>query len=41
MMKIGLIKKTDKKRPGGAVIYRVNDPKVIYAISNKIEILHR
>lgn len=38
MLKIGLVKKTEKKRPGGAVIYKVNDPKVTYAIMNGIDI---
>ena len=28
MMNIGLVKKTDRKRVGGAVIYQINDPKV-------------
>lgn len=40
MMSIGLVTKTDLKRPGGAIIYKINDPKVQYAIHNKIEILH-
>lgn len=40
MMNIGLVKKTDKKRPGGAVIYQISDPKVSYAISHKIDIRH-
>lgn len=40
MQTIGLIEKTDKKRPGGAVIYRIIDPKVRYAIYNEIEIVH-
>ena len=39
MMNIGLVKKTGKKRHGGAVIYQVSDPKVIYAIMNEIDIL--
>ena len=38
MVKIGLVKKTERKRSGGAVIYKVNDPKVTYAIMNKIDI---
>lgn len=38
MMTIGLVSKTSKKRSGGAVIYRINDPKVVYAIMNNIEI---
>lgn len=38
MMNIGLVKKTGKKRPGGAVIYQIRDPKVTYAIMNDIEI---
>ena len=40
MISIGLVSKTDIKRPGGAVVYRINDPKVRYAIYNKIEIQH-
>ena len=40
MMNIGLVRKTDQKRPGGAVIYKINDPKVTYAIFNDIEISH-
>lgn len=40
MMNIGLVKKTDRKRPGGAVIYQISDPKVSYAIFRKIEIHH-
>ena len=39
MMNIGLVKKTGKKRHGGAVIYQVSDPKVLYAIMNEIDIL--
>lgn len=38
MMNIGLITKTGKKRHGGAVIYQVSDPKVVYAIMNEIDI---
>ena len=40
MMNIGLVSKTDAKRPGGSIIYKINDPKVQYAINNKIEIQH-
>ena len=40
MQTIGLVEKTDRKRPGGAVIYKILDPKVIYAIYNEIEIIH-
>ena len=40
MMNIGLVRKTDRKKPGGAVIYQINDPKVAYAISMGIEIEH-
>jgi len=40
MMAIGLVTKTDIKRPGGAVVYKVHDPKVSYAIFNKIAIDH-
>ena len=40
MMNIGLVKKTDRKRPGGAVIYQINDPKVSYAIFHEIDIQH-
>lgn len=40
IMNIGLVKKTDRKRPGGAVIYQISDPKVSYAILRKIEIHH-
>lgn len=40
MVNIGLVKKTDSKRPGGAVIYKVNDPKISYAILKKIDIQH-
>lgn len=40
MMNIGLVRKTDQKRPGGAVIYKISDPKVSYAIFNGIEIMH-
>lgn len=39
MMNIGLVRKTGKKRHGGAVIYQVSDPKVVYAIMNEIDIL--
>lgn len=38
MMTMGLVSKTPKKRIGGAVIYKINDPKVVYAIKNHIEI---
>ena len=40
MMNIGLVSKTDTKRPGGSIVYKINDPKVQYAISNKIIIKH-
>ena len=40
MQKIGLIEKTDKKRAGGSVIYRIVDPKVRYANSEGIDICH-
>ena len=40
MMNIGLVKKTDSKRAGGAVIYKIVDPKITYAIYNNIEIIH-
>lgn len=40
MMNIGLVNKTDRKRPGGAVIYQINDPKVSYAIFHEIDIQH-
>ncbi len=40
MMNIGLVKKTDRKRVGGAVIYQINDPKVSYAIFHEIDIQH-
>lgn len=40
MMSIGLVKKTDRKRTGGAVIYRISDPKVLYAIFHEIDIQH-
>ena len=40
MMNIGLVKKTDKKRAGGAVIYQISDPKVSYAIFHEIDIQH-
>lgn len=40
MMNIGLVTKTDKKREGGAVIYLINDPKIIYAIEHEIDIIH-
>ena len=38
MINIGLVKKTGRKKSGGAVIYQINDPKVSYAISQKIDI---
>lgn len=41
MMGIGLVSKTDTKGPFGSVIYSINDPKVIYAIQNKIDIHHK
>ena len=37
MEHIGLVSNTQKKHNGG-VIYRINDPKVVYAIENGIEI---
>lgn len=40
MQKIGLIEKTDRKKAGGSIIYKIIDPKIIYAIHNKIEIGH-
>ena len=40
MVNIGLVKKTDSKRPGGAVIYKVHDPKISFAIFEKIELTH-
>jgi len=40
MLNIGLISKTEKKRDGGSVIYEIIDPKVKYAIKNKLEITH-
>lgn len=40
MLGIGLVTKTDKKRDGGAVIYKINDPKVTYAIFHDLEITH-
>lgn len=40
MMNIGLVKKTDSKRTGGAVIYKIVDPKITYAIYHNIEIVH-
>lgn len=40
MQTIGLIEKTDRKRTGGAVIYKIIDPKVRYAIYHEIEIVH-
>ena len=41
MMSIGLVSKTASKRRGGAVIYKINDPKVCYAIKHNIEIERR
>ena len=38
MQNIGLVDKTSKKRSGGAVIYKILDPKVKYAIANDIDI---
>lgn len=38
MMNIGLVKKTDAKRAGGSVIYKVRDPKISFAIYNQIDI---
>ena len=40
MQKIGLVEKTDKKRAGGSVIYRIIDPKVRYVNKHGIEISH-
>lgn len=40
MMNIGLVKKTDFKRAGGAIIYKIIDPKITYAINHNIEISH-
>ncbi len=40
MMSLGLVNKTDKKRVRGAVIYKVHDPKVSFAIYNKVDISH-
>ena len=40
MMNIGLVKKTDLKRTGGSVIYKIIDPKITYAIYHNIEITH-
>lgn len=40
MMNIGLVKKTDLKRAGGSVIYKIIDPKITYAIYHHIEIAH-
>jgi hypothetical protein len=40
MVNIGLVKKTDNKRPGGSVIYKVHDPKISFAILRKIDIEH-
>ena len=37
MENIGLVAKTNEKYKGG-VIYRINDPKVVYAIKNKLDI---
>lgn len=37
MEKNGLISRTAEKI-GGGVVYQINDPKVIYAISNKVDI---
>jgi len=38
MLNIGLISKTERKRDGGAIIYEIIDPKIRYAIKNKLEI---
>ena len=38
MVNLGLVYKTDTKRPGGAVIYKINDPKVKYAIKYNLDI---
>lgn len=40
MVNIGLVKKTDNKRSGGAVIYKVHDPKISFAIFEKIDVSH-
>lgn len=40
MMNIGLVKKTDLKHAGGAIIYKIIDPKITYAIYHNIEITH-
>ncbi len=40
MVNIGLVKKTDKKGNRGAVVYKVNDPKISFAILEKIDISH-
>ena len=38
MTSIGLVQKTDIKREGGAVVYKIIDPKVNFAIENKLSI---
>jgi hypothetical protein len=38
MENIGLIKRLPSKAAGGAILYRVKDPKVVYAMENQIEI---
>jgi len=38
MLNIGLISKTERKRDGGAIIYEIIDPKIRYAIKNKLKI---
>ena len=40
MENIGLVVNTGVKNNGG-VLYRINDPKIIYAIKNDIEISKR
>lgn len=40
MVNMGLVKKTNGKRAGGAVIYKVHDPKISFAISEKLDITH-
>lgn|GEM_PF-743717 len=40
MVNMGLVKKTNEKRAGGAVIYKVHDPKISFAISEKLDITH-
>lgn len=40
MEKIGLIVNTNEKEKGG-VLYRINDPKVVYAMRNGLDISKR